>query len=163
MCVCVCVCVCACVYARSTKSRDYIERSFIYIFRAVCDFFLKRVFEKHCSNVLVHAGKIIIKHQNPVYINKRWGHFSSFFERLFSIPLNTKRPLALHRLYIVRMIDKNNRIKHTVTRWVSFVSVGVGANQRIPLSVLARNPHKGLAHETSHGTGRGRGKEGPSD
>ena len=39
--------------------------------------------------------------------------------------------------------------------------VGVGASQRIPLSVLARNPHNGLAREISHGTGRGRGKEGP--
>ena len=39
-----------------------------------------------------------------------------------------------------------------VTRWVAFVSVGVGvgANQRIPLSVLARNPYKGLVREISH-------------
>ena len=49
-----------------------------------------------------------------------------------------------------------------VTRWVVFVSVGVGvgACQRIPLSVLARNPHKGLAREISLGTGRGGRKEG---
>ena len=44
-----------------------------------------------------------------------------------------------------------------------FVSVGVGTIQRIPLSVLARNPHKGLAREISHETGRGRGKEGYRD
>ena len=48
-----------------------------------------------------------------------------------------------------------------MTRWVVFVSlcVGVGASQRIPLTVLAWNPHKGLAREISHETGRGRGKE----
>ena len=50
-----------------------------------------------------------------------------------------------------------------VTRWLAFVSmvVGVGSSQRIPLSVLTRNPHKGLAREISHETGRGREKEGP--
>ena len=37
----------------------------------------------------------------------------------------------------------------------------VSANQKISLSVLARNPHKVLAHEISHETGRGRGNEGP--
>ena len=41
-----------------------------------------------------------------------------------------------------------------MTRWVAFVSVGVGASQRIPLSVLTRNPHIGLAREISHETGR---------
>ena len=41
------------------------------------------------------------------------------------------------------------------------VGVGVGANQRIPLSVLVRNPYKRLAREISHETGRRRGKEGP--
>ena len=41
------------------------------------------------------------------------------------------------------------------------VGVSVGASQRIPLSVLRRNPHKGLAREISHETGRGRWKEGP--
>ena len=44
---------------------------------------------------------------------------------------------------------------------MAFVSVGVGASLRITLSVLTRNPHKGLARETSLGTGRGLGKEGP--
>ena len=39
--------------------------------------------------------------------------------------------------------------------------IGVGASQRIPLSVLVQNPHKGLAQEISHETGRGLGKEGP--
>ena len=48
-----------------------------------------------------------------------------------------------------------------MTRWMAFVSVGVGATQRILLSVLARNPHKGLAREISHETGRERGKQGP--
>ena len=36
--------------------------------------------------------------------------------------------------------------------------MGVCASQRIPLSVLEGNPHKGLAREISHKTGRG--KEG---
>ena len=44
---------------------------------------------------------------------------------------------------------------------MAFVPVGVGATQRIPLSVLARNPHQGLAHEIFHETGRRRVKEGP--
>ena len=51
----------------------------------------------------------------------------------------------------------------TVTWWVAFVSVGVGASQRIPLSVLAWNPHKGLVHNISHETRRGWGREGPRD
>ena len=36
-----------------------------------------------------------------------------------------------------------------------------GASQRIPLSILAQNPHKELEREISHETGRRRGKEGP--
>ena len=40
--------------------------------------------------------------------------------------------------------------------WHSFL-LG-GANQRIPLSVLAQSPHKGFAHEISNETGRKRGK-----
>ena len=46
-------------------------------------------------------------------------------------------------------------------RWVEFVSVGVGvgAPKRILLSVLARNPLKGLASEVSHESRRV--KEGP--
>ena len=50
-----------------------------------------------------------------------------------------------------------------VTQWVAFVSVGMGvvASQMIPLSVLARNPHKGLASEIFHR--RERGKEGPRE
>ena len=47
-----------------------------------------------------------------------------------------------------------------VTRCWAF-NVWVSANQRIPLSVLAWNPHKGLAREISNETGRGQGKEGP--
>ena len=45
-----------------------------------------------------------------------------------------------------------------MTRWVAFVSVGVSASQRIPLSVLAQNPHKGFASKISHETRRGGGK-----
>ena len=50
-----------------------------------------------------------------------------------------------------------------VTLWVVSVSVGVGASQRIPFSVLAQNPHKGLAREISPETGRRRGKGGSRD
>ena len=39
----------------------------------------------------------------------------------------------------------------------------VGASQIIPLSVLARNPHKGPVHEISQETGSRRGKEGPRE
>ena len=49
-----------------------------------------------------------------------------------------------------------------VTRcWAFVVWVYVSARQKIPLSVLAQNPHKGLAYEIPHVTGRGRGKEVP--
>ena len=41
--------------------------------------------------------------------------------------------------------------------WGFVVWVWVSASQKIPLSVLARNPHKGFACEISHETGRGRG------
>ena len=44
--------------------------------------------------------------------------------------------------------------------WHLFLWVWVSANQKISLSVLARNPHKGLSREISHETGRGREKEG---
>ena len=45
---------------------------------------------------------------------------------------------------------------HTVTRYWAFVELMcVGASQRIPLSVLARNPHKWPAHEISHETRSG--------
>ena len=47
--------------------------------------------------------------------------------------------------------------------WHSFLWVWVSACQKIPSSVLSRNPHKGLAREISHETGRGRGKEGPKE
>ena len=50
----------------------------------------------------------------------------------------------------------------SVIRWVAFISVGVGASQRIPFSVLARNTHKGPAGEISHGT-RKKMREGRSD
>ena len=39
--------------------------------------------------------------------------------------------------------------------------MGVGTCQKMPLSVLARNPHKRFVREISYETGRGRGKEGP--
>ena len=42
--------------------------------------------------------------------------------------------------------------------WHSFLLVWVRASQKIPLSVLARNTHKGLAREISYETGRRRGK-----
>ena len=45
--------------------------------------------------------------------------------------------------------------------WHSFLWVWVSASQKIPLSVLARNPHKGLAHKISHETKRGQVKESP--
>ena len=45
---------------------------------------------------------------------------------------------------------------YSVTLWVASVSVCMGASQRTPLSVLARNLHKGLAREISHETGRTR-------
>ena len=47
------------------------------------------------------------------------------------------------------------------TMWALVVWVWVSASQKIPLSVLARNPDKRLARDISHETGRGRGKEGP--
>ena len=46
------------------------------------------------------------------------------------------------------------RLMCYVTLWVTSLSLFVGASQRIPLSVLVRNPHKGLAREISHETGR---------
>ena len=45
--------------------------------------------------------------------------------------------------------------------WAFIVSVCVGASQRILLSVLARNPKKGPAHEISHEPGSGWRKESP--
>ena len=47
-----------------------------------------------------------------------------------------------------------------VILWVVSVSVGVGASQKIPLSVLVRNSHKGPACKISHETGSEQGKEG---
>ena len=43
-----------------------------------------------------------------------------------------------------------------MTLWLPSVSVGEGANHRIPLSVLALNPHKRHVREISHETGRTR-------
>ena len=48
-----------------------------------------------------------------------------------------------------------------MTRWVAFISVGVGKCQSEDYFVLLQNPHKWLVHEISHLTGRGRRKEGP--
>ena len=42
--------------------------------------------------------------------------------------------------------------------WHLFLWVWVSASQKISLSVLTRNPHKGLAHEISYETGRRRRK-----
>ena len=47
----------------------------------------------------------------------------------------------------------------SVILWVATVSVGVGASQRIPLSVLARNRHKGPVREISHETGSSQGRK----
>ena len=62
-------------------------------------------------------------------------------------------------------INERGKEGKNLTRWVAFVSVsvGVGASQRITLSVLARSPHKGLVRKISHKTGRGRGKEAPRE
>ena len=43
-------------------------------------------------------------------------------------------------------------------RWHSFLWVWVSASQRIPLFVLARNPHKGPTRKISFETGRRQGK-----
>ena len=48
-----------------------------------------------------------------------------------------------------------------VTLCWALISMGVGKCQSEDSFVLAWNPHKGLAREISHETGRGRGKEGP--
>ena len=48
-----------------------------------------------------------------------------------------------------------------MTRRVAFISVGVGASQRIPLSVLARNPYKGFAREISHESEEDEGRKVP--
>ena len=45
--------------------------------------------------------------------------------------------------------------------WHPFLCVF--SSQRIPLSVLARNPHKGFVREISHETGSEGGKEGPRE
>ena len=50
-----------------------------------------------------------------------------------------------------------------MTPWVASVSACVGTNQRIPVSVLARNPHKWPMFEIFHETGSGRGKKGPRE
>ena len=53
------------------------------------------------------------------------------------------------------MIYEQTRICHSVTPcWAFVVLVCVGAIQRIPLSALARNSHKGFAHVISHKSGR---------
>ena len=46
-----------------------------------------------------------------------------------------------------------------VTQCIAFFSICVGATQRISLSVLVQNAHKGPEHET----GSGGGKEGPRE
>ena len=60
------------------------------------------------------------------------------------------------------LFEKHRSIKLQfilVTQWVAFVSICVGATQRISLSVLAWNPHKGPERKT----GSGGGKEGPRE
>ena len=50
-----------------------------------------------------------------------------------------------------------------VTQWVAFISVCVGTGQRISLSVLAQNPHKGPESGISRETKSEGGKEGPRE
>ena len=50
-----------------------------------------------------------------------------------------------------------------MTPCVAFVSVCVGATQRISLSILVRNPHKGPEGEFSRETRSRGGKEGPRE
>ena len=53
---------------------------------------------------------------------------------------------------------------HSMTLcWAFVVLVYVGASQRIPLSALSRNPHKGPEREISRETGNGQVKEGPKE
>ena len=47
--------------------------------------------------------------------------------------------------------------------WHSLLWVWISASQKIPLSVLTRNQHNGLAREISNETGRERRKEGPRE
>ena len=63
---------------------------------------------------------------------------------------------------LVAFVNLKSLVCPTIeTRWMAFVSVGVGASQTIPLSVLQRNQHKGLAREISHETGRTREGRSP--
>ena len=59
-------------------------------------------------------------------------------------------------LFLAIQFSVSTQFTSIVTRWVAFVSVCVGVGQRIPLSVLARNPHKGPEGEISRKTGNGR-------
>ena len=61
----------------------------------------------------------------------------------------------------IHLIYQLMRWHSIVKRWLAFVSIGVGGSQKIPLSDLVRNLHKGLAREIFHETGRWRRKEGP--
>ena len=63
----------------------------------------------------------------------------------------------------LRIILSNSSANSIVTRWVAFVSVCLGATQRISLSVLARNPHKGHEHGISRETGSEKGKGGSKE
>ena len=68
-------------------------------------------------------------------------------------------PVIPHSLsfsgFLLHLLDLEH---HFVTQWVAFISVCVGAGQRISLSVLARNPHK--ESEIFRETGSEGGKEG---
>ena len=55
------------------------------------------------------------------------------------------------------------KVWHDVGHSFLRVRVWVRASQRIPFSVLARNPKKGLAREISYETGRRRGKAKSQD
>ena len=61
---------------------------------------------------------------------------------------------------ILKFEDNDTRVCDTM---LGILCACAGASQTIHLSVLARNPHKGLVREISHETGRERGKEGPRE
>ena len=70
--------------------------------------------------------------------------------------------LYIFFFYICNLLwinDKGKEGRSVIRCWAFVVLVCVGASQTIPLSVLARNPHKGPVRET----GSRRGKEGPKE
>ena len=70
--------------------------------------------------------------------------------------------LALRWLQLCLQIVKFY-VQETRCGWCDTMGSFRFCQSESPLSVLARNPHKGLVREISHETGRGWGKEGPRD